>query len=276
MRPPLARRALLAATALLAACAGCLGEPPRPKEDPRVHADVVPAPVRFAAVGDARVGSGAPATTRLQETVSDLSQIQGLDFVILAGNMVANEDAAKTAGDVKEVASAFGILTAKKYFVLGRREKEGAAAKDDVARALAASKLVPSEVGYYSDAPRPGVRVIVLDTWVGPDDVKAQRAWLADTLRDAKEDTIVVAAPTEFGPVFADPLAQDPRVKAVVLGSTTVRDWTLPKAIVDAPSLAQDGRFVSAELGKMSLVERVLTPGNPVPSLESKHNLAGK
>src|SRR5439155_1603262 len=125
-------------------------------------ADAVPAPVKFAALADAGL-----AAARVHDVVSDLSAVPGLDFVILAGNVVGNADAAKTEAEVKELASAFGILPAKKYVVLGKRAK----------------------------------------------------------------------------------------------------------AIVDAPSLAKDGAYVSATLDKLALVERVLTPGNPAPRLETKHAL---
>lgn len=250
----------------LAFAQGCFSEPPRP-EPTRPPADAAPAPVKFAAIADA-----GRAAARVPEVVSDLSAVPGLDFVFLAGNNVANADAAKTPAEVKELASAFGILTAKKYVVLGKTEKEGAAPAAEVARAFVAAKLLPSELGFYSDVPRPGVRVIVIDMWVGPDDVKAQRGWLAQTLHDAKEDTIVVAAASEFG-VFGELLEKDPRVKAVVLGSSTATDWKLAKAIVDAPSLARDGAYVSVTLDKFALVERVLTPGNPAPRLETKHTL---
>src|SRR5207237_10659385 len=117
--------------------------------------------------------------------VSDLSQIQGLDLVFLAGNVIANEDEGKCAAEVKEVASALGILGAKKYAVLGKREKEGRCPADEVTRALQSAKLLPSQLGFYSDVPRPGVRVIVLDTWVGAAAARAQRGWLADTLEAA-------------------------------------------------------------------------------------------
>jgi hypothetical protein len=203
---------------LLAALAGCLSEAPRPAEEGRVHPDMGYAVYRFAALA-----SPAGAGALLEEAVSDMTTIAGLDFVVVTGDAVRNSSAEALSGEVKQLASILGIVTAKKYVVLGPKAHEGGAPLDRVIDAYARAGLAGGDRAWYEDSPRAGLRVIVLDTLArSARGAERQESWLADTLRAApRDDTIIAAAYEVPEGGLATLLAADRRVKAIVVARMT-------------------------------------------------------
>lgn len=235
----------LAAAILGLATAGCFSESKLPDKE-RVHADVGFVTARFAAIAAPLApggGGGGLGNACLAEAVSDLSAEPALDFVFLIGDLIPNEKRDALERDVGALASTAGILAARTFAVVGPRARTGAATPDEVFEALERAKLVPVRAGYYSEAIRPGVRVMVLDSTAAS---KPQLEWLRDALREAKEEVIVAAAHAA-DPKLAEILAVHSCVRALVVANDPAAPGAARRPpIVVVPPLAERSAYVVA------------------------------
>ncbi len=210
---------LRAATFVLAlAAAGCGIPEAKKAEAPPVHPDLAPVALKLVHIPGPRVKADDTKTQRrLEEAVGVASGILGLDAIVLGGDAIANDVKERALESIDAFASLAGIVAAKRYVVLGERERAGALGREDVVRALDSKKLLPDRSGTYADAPRHGVRLLVLD--VAPDgSVKPEaRSAFEKAVKAAKEKTLIVAAdqPPLDKPV-QDLLRKDRRVKAIL------------------------------------------------------------
>jgi hypothetical protein len=263
------RKALI--VPLFVALSGCAAQP-RPEE--RVHSDLATIPVRFAAVSDARISPDDPTrTARLMEVIGDLSVLEDLAFVVLAGNMIANppgaSDRTRLEGGVAELKSAAGIIAAPKLYVLGPHEAEGGVPRGEVFAALEAAKLLPARTGVRSESVPPGVRVIAIDGGEGTG------AAVAGALKEAREDLIVVAAwrPPQDPDVRAA-LAGDLRVKVLLVADGAAEAGNLAGIVpIDVPSIERDGAYLLVSVRGRDLVASELAPLARTPRREVRFAL---
>lgn len=231
MRPARAsgagRRGAGAAAALLAGAlvlGGCLGEAKRaeapevaPEPENRITLTLVHVPA-------ARVGADAESGRRLEQAVSLASGVQGLEAAVFGGESIENDDARAAPDALERFASLAGILAAKRYAVLGERERTGAWPREEVLRALERKKLVPGRAATYAEAPKPGAKLVVVDVAAdGAVSDDAARA-AAEAVKAAKEPLVIVVADgPPLGGGLMELFRKEPRVKLLLFRGAAAR-----------------------------------------------------
>lgn len=251
--------ALLATISVLGAC----GIPEAKKvEVDSVHPDMARLTLKLVHIAAPRVKADDPASQRrLEEAVGVASAFLGLDAILFGGDVIANDSAATAPDSIEAFASMAGIIAARRYVILGERERSGALKREDVMRGLEAKKLVLDRSGTYGDAPKPGVRVFVIDV-AGDGSVRPEaRKAFEDGLKAAKEPLIVVAADQPpLDKAVQDLIRKDRRVKAVLFRAAiaSVTDEPGEAVSIATPTIEQpepviraieiDGRVVHVRL----------------------------
>ncbi|HVY63002.1 MAG TPA: hypothetical protein VHF22_15195 [Planctomycetota bacterium] len=232
--------------ALVLALAGCFSEPPRveaPKPPPENPNRLT---LRLAMIPAPRVkGSDAASKRRLEEAVGVASSVLGLDAVVFGGDLIANEDAKDAADALDAFTSLAGIIAAKRYVVLGERERAGALPEDEVLRALEAKKLVPDRSGNASEVVKPGVRLLLLDVAEDGSVSEATRKFALAALKARTPETliVVVADRPPLDAAVQEAMRADARVKLVLFRAARPEGMAQPGevATVSAPPLDTPG-----------------------------------
>lgn len=212
-----ARHPLALVLVLVLGAAGCFTEAKRAEPD-RVHPDLGRVAMKLVHISGPRVKVEDDAgKRRLEEAVGLASSILGLDAVFFGGDVLANETPATVSDSIDLFASLSGIIAARRYVVIGERERTGALAKDDLLRAFERRKLLPGRQATYSDVPRPGVRAVVVEVAEDGSVPADARKAAVEMIGAAKEDLIIVA--TDRPPLdrtLQDLFRRDARVKLVL------------------------------------------------------------
>lgn len=200
---------------------GCLSEPKK-IEAPKPEGDPAHPTLKIAYIPAARLKADDLATQRrLEEAVGIASSLLGLDAVVFGGDSIANDSATSATESLDAFGSLAGIIAAKRYAVLGERERAGVLPRDEVLRVLEKRKLVPDRNGSYSEAVRPGARILVLDVGADSSVSPETRKFADDTLRDTTEPMVVVVADRPpLDKQLLERLRGDVRVKAILFRGT--------------------------------------------------------